>query len=106
MPWLADTHLQNTRERVKQNGSAAELLRHMYLDELKSHRAAFYEHGSFAEVTALCMTFNIWKRGVWSAKTPLDANLIETIFTLFGRGAHKRRPKPGWPLARETLVAS
>jgi hypothetical protein len=83
----ADTHLQNARERVEQNGNGAELLRQMYLNQLKSYHAAFYEHGSFADVVAICMAFDHLERQGWNVRAPCRASLIESILVLFATRA-------------------
>jgi len=48
-----DTHLENARERIERDGPVAELLRQAYVERLRSHLEAFYEHGRLADLVGL-----------------------------------------------------
>jgi hypothetical protein len=54
-----DTQRENTEERIQKAGPGFELLRKAYVAELRAHVDAFYEHGSTADIFALCGAFNL-----------------------------------------------
>jgi hypothetical protein len=45
-----ETRVQNATERVSRIGPAAEALRRIHVQRLRSHLDAFYEHGTLADV--------------------------------------------------------
>jgi len=79
-----NTHLQNVRERIKRDGPVAERVRRDYIDSLKSYIEAFYEHGSFADVTGLCEAFEALECRKFSVHDLHRACLLEEILSIFG----------------------
>jgi hypothetical protein len=56
-----DTHRENVEERVRKFGKAFEALRQSYVTRLRGHFDSLYEHGSLADLVALCMAFEEWE---------------------------------------------
>jgi hypothetical protein len=79
-----DSHQQNVRERIARDGPGAELLRQAYVKELKSHMDAFYEHGSLADVLALCEAFERLDCREYGRSDLHRARLVEEL-AIFGR---------------------
>lgn len=71
--------VQNTRI-----GPAAEALRRMTINQLRSHMEAFYEHGTLPDLLLLCAAFDCVerKRLDWS---PERAWLVDSLLTICDR---------------------
>ena len=82
---LENTHEQNVRERIERDGVAAEMLRQMYVDRLKSHNEGFYEHGSTVDIIGICQAFDLLKQEGCEAGDVHRALLVEAILALFDR---------------------
>jgi len=80
-----DTHLENVRERIERDGLVAEMRRRATVEHLKSHMDAFYEHGSRADVAALCDAFDSVERRRFDVRDLNRACLIEEILSAYGR---------------------
>lgn len=78
----ADLRCANAEDRVNFGGPGSELLRCMYVERGRAHMAAFWEHGSLADLAALCAAFDLinhdWRRrddGEFCRATLLEALL-------------------------------
>jgi hypothetical protein len=57
-----EAQVENAQERIKHGGPGLELLRRVYVERLRSHMEAFYEHASAGDVFALCAAFDLSER--------------------------------------------
>lgn len=75
------TERENAEERIRVFGPGLELLRRCCVEQLQAHMDAFYEHGSAADLFALCLAFDRLERTSeqGSAGTQNEASLIESI---------------------------
>ena len=74
-----DTHLENIRERIARDGPVAETIRQAHVEQLKSHMAAFYEHGSTMDIIALCRAFSSLEQKEFSFGDLYEACLVESV---------------------------
>jgi hypothetical protein len=79
MPDYEDTRLENIRERIQRNGPGAEILRQAYIERLRSHIEAFYEHGSLADLLSLCAAFDALEGEECGADDLHRARLVEKL---------------------------
>jgi hypothetical protein len=65
-------------------GTAAAALRQVTIDQLKTHMAAFYEHGTLPDLVMLCAAFDRVERERldWS---PERAWLVDTLLKMCNR---------------------
>jgi hypothetical protein len=59
---VTEAHRQNADERIRTLGPGFEIIRTAYVARLKEHVPAFYEHGSLADLVALCEAFEEWSK--------------------------------------------
>ena len=78
-----DIHQQNVRCRIERDGLVAEIIRQAYVERLKSHIEAFYEHGSCADVVALCEAFDQLEQKEFTMCDLHKARLIEELLSVF-----------------------
>jgi hypothetical protein len=72
---------QNTDARVARIGPAAEKIRRVGIERLRSHMDAFYEHGSVADVFLLCAGFEEAER-TRRTYSPERADLVEALMSI------------------------
>lgn len=70
-----ETRQQNSDDRARMSGPGAELLRRVQVAHLRDHMEAFYEHGSLADVVALCAAFELMERG-WRERAICERSLL------------------------------
>ena len=100
-----DIRRENTSGRIEAAGPGTELLRRVQVAQLRVHLESFYEHGSVADIFALCATFDLLARG-WCEPPNCSreqASFVECFLGILGlspdmllkSGLQKR---PDWPL--------
>ena len=100
-----ETRAENTEERVRFSGPGAELLRGVHVEHLRAHMEVLYEHGSTADILALCAAFDLLERG-WRERSECErtqATLIEAVLATLGFSSEKLlerdlQQRPLWPV--------
>ena len=79
-----ETRVQNATERVSRIGPAAEALRRIHIQRLRSHLDAFYEHATLADVLLLSAAFEEAERSYRGRRMSDRAFLVESLLTVSG----------------------
>ncbi len=77
---------ENTEHRIQHEGPGSELLRRIYVEHLRSHMEAFYEHGSLADVVALSQALELSEQ---TSCTSRQAPVVEAFLEVLGIEPHK-----------------
>ncbi len=72
---------ENAQARIDESGPGAELLRRMYVGRLQSYMEAFYQHGSFADVVALCRALELSEENCANG-TKHEAPVLEALLDM------------------------
>lgn len=100
-----ETKRENSDQRVTFGGPGLELLRRVQVQHLRAYMDAFYEHGSAADICALCAAFELLERG-WREKAHCDhsqAAVLEALLAALGFPARELldssiQRRPSWPV--------
>ena len=101
----AETRRENVGERVQFGGPGLELFRRVHVEHLRAHMEVFYEHGSTADVLALCAAFELLQRG-WREPSSCErsqAALVEAFLATLGLSPRELldrnlQRRPTWPV--------
>lgn len=77
----SDVQRENAAERVRESGLAVELIRRVYIEELRSRMEAFYEHGNLADLVALCRALELSEEVV-IGRSMRDAPVLEAMLRM------------------------
>jgi hypothetical protein len=82
---VADTHRENAEDRVRHAGPGVELIRSVCVARLRGYIEPFYEHGSLADMVALCLAFEEWEKQDPAAFRSMRdrATLLEAVLKIF-----------------------
>ena len=80
-----DVHEENSTERIEKCGLGCELLRRVYVTQLRTYMEAFYEHGSLPDIIALSRALEVSEQASAGIRPP-HAPLLESLLELLGVG--------------------
>lgn len=80
---LGETHNENSQARVLETGPGAELVRQLYVNQLRGYMEAFYEHGNLADVVALSRALELSEQ-VGADHAPRQASVVESFLGMLG----------------------
>jgi hypothetical protein len=81
-----DTQRENAEERIRTAGPGLELLRRASVAKLRAHMEGLYEHGSTADIFALCGAFDLKEQDPDESANSIQeqAILVESFLAFLG----------------------
>jgi hypothetical protein len=76
--------MENITERVSRTGPDAEALRRIYVQRLRDHMDAFYEHGTLVDVLLLSAAFDEAERSYRVEQMRDQTCLVDSLLTVLG----------------------
>lgn len=86
-----DLDRANAEDRIQYGGPGLELIRRAYVDRCRDHMDAFWDHGSLADIVALCAAFDLIDRDRHQRCENESSRgaLIEALLAVLGLPAHE-----------------